>query len=134
MAVDAQAHEEGLARFILSPHRPRFLESLRNARLRRKLRDQLAHFSWLDRRYSVDAGPVDDAALTQRLRALGAPDVCFVLSEDETLDGLSMPLDEAVQRALWSDSGALISCIPAKLALYADEARLDVTILAADRT
>ncbi len=133
MAVDAQAHEEGLARFILSPHRPHFLESLRNARLRRKLRD---HSSLLLAGPAVfgGRGPVDDAALTQRLRALGAPDVCFVLSEDETLDGLSMPLDEAVQRALWSDSGALISCIPAKLALYADEARLDVTILAADRT
>jgi hypothetical protein len=52
-----------------------------------------------------------------------------LLSEDEALDGVSMALDEAIQRVLWGDFGALISCVPAKLALYVDEARLDMTVL-----
>lgn len=122
-------HEEGLSRFIEPAHRARFRDSLRNEKLRAKLRDQLAHFRWLDARYAVSAGPLDVDGITQRLRALGAPDTCFVISENETLDGRKMPLDEAVRAVLWGDYGTLLSCVPGRLAFYCDEAPLDVTIL-----
>ena len=53
----------------------------------------------------------------------------FVISEDEDLDGRTMPLREAVSAVLWGDYGTLISCVPGRLASYCDEARLNVAIL-----
>lgn len=129
MSANLSEHEDGLSRFIQPVHRARFRDSLRNESLRAKLRDQLAHFRWLDDWYAVSAGPLDVEGITERLRALGAPDICCAVSEDEALDGRAMPLGDAVGAVLSGDYGTLLSCIPGRLAFYCDEARLGVTIL-----
>jgi hypothetical protein len=128
--ADLNPHEDGLSYFIEPVHRERFRDSMRSTRRRAKLRDQLAHFRWLDQRYTDGAVPLDIDRITERLRSLGAPDTCFVVSEDEALDGREMPLDDAVRAVLWGDYGTLLSCVPGRLAFYCDEARLDMAILA----
>jgi hypothetical protein len=129
--VDAtqRAHEKGLSQFIQPAHRPRFLESRRDEKLRVKLPDRLAHFDWLDERFVEEAGPRDGDQIVGRLRALGAPGTCFVLSEGDALDGRFMSLEEAIRTILLEDYGALVSCIPGRLAFYADEARQDAAVL-----
>ena len=125
----ARAHEKGLSQFIEPVHRPRFRDSLRDEKLRVKLRDRLAHFEWLDDRYAQDPGPLDAERVIGRLRSLGAPSTCFVVSEDDELDGRFMPLRDAVTAALWDDYGTLISCVPGRLAFYIDEVRRDAALL-----
>ena len=55
------------------------------------------------------------------LRRRGAPDRCYVISNDDYLDGRSMPLDVALEGVHGSSVGAIISCVPGKLAYYEGE-------------
>ena len=55
------------------------------------------------------------------LRRRGAPDLCYVISNDDELDGRSMPLEAALAGVYCGDMGAIISCIPGKLAYYEGE-------------
>ena len=57
--ADLNPHDAGLSYFMEPVHRARFRNSLRYARLRAKLRAQLAHFPWLDQRYADGAVPLD---------------------------------------------------------------------------
>jgi hypothetical protein len=123
------AHESGLSKFIEPVHRPRFRDSLRDEKLRVKLRDRLAHFDWLDTRYIQDPGRLDAESVIGRLRSLGAPGTCLIVSEDDELDGRFMRLDDAVAAALWDNVGTLISCIPGRLAFYIDELRREAAVL-----
>jgi hypothetical protein len=60
--------------------------------------------------------------LARILRAEGAGDMCVIVAEDADLDGRELPLDEALLRVLDDHYGALISCVPGRLAVYSDEA------------
>lgn len=117
-----EEHEQGLGRFILPEHRPRFVDSLADERLRRKLRHKLAHFAWVDVRYATPAPTVEPAALARALEREGAPRTCFLVSGDDDLDGAELPLEEALERVQHSDDGTLISCVPGRLAVFTDEA------------
>ena len=115
-------HERGLAAFVEPIRRPRFLAALDDPRLRRKLRQRLAHFAWLDPHHAEAIPTPDPATLATHLHAEGAPATCFVISGDDALDGHELPLEEALHRVLHDDDGALISCIPGRLALFSPEA------------
>lgn len=130
MADDAREnHEQGLGRFILREHRPRFVDSLADERLRRKLRHKLAHFAWVDERYGTAAPTVEPAALARVLEREGAPKTCFLVSGDDDLDGAELPLEEALELVQHSDEGTLISCVPGKLAVFVDEAPHEETLV-----
>ena len=116
------SHEEGLAAFVAREHRPRFRESLGNARLRAKLRRKLAHFDWLDPRYVEDVPVQGPAALAGRLRAEGAGATCVLVAEDDELDGRELGLEDALRAVLHEDGAALLSCVPGRLAVFVDEA------------
>jgi hypothetical protein len=117
-----EEHEQGLAVFVAPHHRPRFIDALADPKLRRKLRHQLAHFGWLDARYQDVVPTPEPAALAHSLRAEGAAETCVLVAGDEDLDGRELPLEEALRRVLHDDDGALISCIPGRLAVFSDEA------------
>jgi hypothetical protein len=55
------------------------------------------------------------------LKAKGAPAICWVISEDVSRDGLEYPLSEALQHAIGSGIGNVISCIPGQLCYFEDE-------------
>jgi hypothetical protein len=115
-------HEQGLAVFVAPHHRPRFVAALGDSKLRRKLRRKLAHFDWLDSRYTQLVPTPEPAALVQTLRAEGAAETCVLVAGDDDLDGRELPLEEALRRVLHDDDGALISCVPGRLAVFSDEA------------
>jgi hypothetical protein len=62
--------------------------------------------------------PEDIAKL---LKQKGAPDVCFVVSEDSNLDRQQLPLLAALEQVVGYGMGTFISCIPGKLAYFEDE-------------
>jgi hypothetical protein len=115
-------HEQGLARFISREHRPRFIDSLSNDMLRRKLRYKLAHFAWLDERHVTAIPTAEPATMARQLHSEGAPGTCVLVAEDADLDGQELPLEEALDRVLHAFSAALISCVPGRLAIFSDEA------------
>lgn len=132
-----EAHEQGLARFLRSNRRARFLEMLSHPRTRSTLRQELAHFERrLDPRH---ARPRTRRTKQERhldsvylmLVEAGAPATCFVVS-DGRLDGREVSLREAVE-ALTPGGAGFISCIPGQLGLYVGEDGSSVWVLARDR-
>jgi hypothetical protein len=51
----------------------------------------------------------------------GAPDTCYVISEDDDLDGKEMPLAEALKTIIGRGIGTFLSCVPGRLAYFEDE-------------
>ena len=117
-------HAEAAIRAFAAPERaPRYLALLGSKRGRAKLRADLAHTFHLDPRFAtrVPGTEASPAAIGARLRALGAPESCYCLSEDGELDGRDMPLDQALAATIGRGMGTLISCVPGALAYYEAE-------------
>jgi hypothetical protein len=128
----ALAHEEGLVYFIESRWRPRFRESLGNERRRKKLLETLNHFRHLDDRFAtrLSDGQQQPEFLLAALRKLGAPRLCYIMSDVRDLDGLEIPLVRAVSLVIEEASfGTFISCVSGRLAYFQDEHRSDCWVL-----
>jgi hypothetical protein len=59
--------------------------------------------------------------VVQRLKSLGAPNECFVLSNCGQLNGQKFSLEEGVQAALDTAFGTLVSCVAGRLGFYCGE-------------
>ena len=59
----------------------------------------------------------------QKLRSLGASDICHVFSASSRIDGKDLPLFKALQEVVDLTPGTIISCVPGKLAYYLSEER-----------
>jgi hypothetical protein len=122
--AERTAHEEGIARFLASDRRDRFLLSLSNQRLREKVGDRLAHDTF-DQRFVVR---VEQHSKLQEfilevndlLVSNGARNMCFVFAPGQARDGSKMMLAEALDEFLTYGHG-VISCLPGKLAVYVGE-------------
>jgi hypothetical protein len=124
-ALTPAVHEKGLALFVEPRYRNRFRESFANPRRRDKLRRKLAHFVQLDPRYTekADSKKQRGANVESALRDRGAPERCYLLSEDSELDGREMLLSDALAETVdaASEKSTFISCIPGKLAYFHGE-------------
>jgi hypothetical protein len=104
---------------MVPARRTRWLESLASEKRRRRMLDRLNHCRDLDDRFAtLLASNTDVVGL---LRSRGAPRMCYILSDTGDIDGLRMPLDEAVLAAAQGGWGTILSCIPGRLAFYYDE-------------
>lgn len=133
-AADVVEHETGLARFVIAPRRDRFIGSLSDERLRRKLGQRLAHHDAdFDERFVVEVEQHSKAAdfideVRQALVARGAPGACFILAPRHRLDGARVDLTEALIELI-PYGPALISCIPGQLGAYFGESANPVLVL-----
>ncbi len=119
MNRDAKAlrHEQGLALFILPERRWRFRYLVSEGRL------NLHDFTYFDLRFaeplpSKQAWP---KLLGTLLRERGAPEQCYVVSNNDEIDHREMLLDEALAWVGGLEIGLFISCLPGKLAYFQDE-------------
>jgi len=55
------------------------------------------------------------------LRSKGAGATVHVISEDSTIDGKQLDLEEAISRVTGGGMGTILSCIPGKLGYFEDE-------------
>jgi hypothetical protein len=125
MAENLPIHEQGFVRaFILKEKQRRCAYLLSNPDRRKNFRHALAHFKWLDERFSQPILPstahtADE--LVAFLRQKGAGGTVWVISEYRPIDGREMVLEEAVQETCGRSCGSVLSCIPGKLAFFRDE-------------
>ena len=116
-------HEAEIVKaFIVKDRRERYLSLLSSPKGRKKFIERLPHgiSDELDPRY---AQRIDGSAsqIEHLLRRKGAPEICYVISEDGGLDGREMPLLEALEETVGRGMGTLISCVPGKLAYFEAE-------------
>jgi len=104
--------------FVARTQRDRIGALIKSKKGRHKLRRKLAHNIEYEHRYIRTINPNRqsvDGILTL-LRSMQAPRDCYVISEWPELDGMRLPLDEALTKIVGSGMGTFVSCIPGKLA------------------
>jgi len=125
-------HESALiAAFVAPTKRSRLRSLLRLPRRRRQVLEQLAHFRSLDPRWVVPIASSDQHAnrIEAILRSRGAPESCYVVSENTALDGQELKLGDAISQVVGLGMGTLISCIPSRLAYFEGEGPSDRCLL-----
>jgi hypothetical protein len=123
MTSGAQHERQLIAAFILPERRERYLEFLSKPKLRKKIIANLSHFRHLDPRYlvSIPSRQQHPKDLDHLLRSMGAPNLCYALSENSEIDGREIPLFDALHAVVGYDMGTFLSCMPGELAYFEDE-------------
>ena len=83
----------------------------------------IEHGTRLDKKKAVliSKSERNSVFVVQRLKSLGAPNECFVLSNCGQLNGQKFSLEEGVQAALDTAFGTLVSCVAGRLGFYCGE-------------
>jgi hypothetical protein len=125
MAENLPLHEQEVVRaFIVKNRRERCAFLLSDPARRKKFRDALAHFKWLDERFSHPIPPktaLTASELVALLRQKGAGRTVWVISEYAPIDGREMSLEAAMEETWGRQCGTILSCVPGKLAFFKDE-------------
>ena len=106
--------------FVVAEKRARYLSLLGSERGRRKIVAGFPHCRDLDSRFAqrIPDNRQSAQSIETLLKSKGAPKTCYVMSEDTSLDGREMDLSAALSEIVGMDAGALVSCIPGKLAYF----------------
>jgi len=125
------AEEQTLRAFVDRARRDRLASVVRTKKRYRELEGVLSHGHPWDERYvtALAADEQNPRAVEARLRALGAPESCHVLGGADGIDGADLPLREALEKIVGSSMGALVICIPGRLAYHEGEERHDRNLL-----
>jgi hypothetical protein len=122
--VEAAEHEEALIRAFFAPtKRARYVEMIAKPKKRKNFLRELSHFKSLDSRYclALPKGMHGSEQIAAFLVQKGAPQMCWVTSEDSGLDGKQMPLVDALRQVVGHQMGTFLSCVAGKLAYFEDE-------------
>jgi hypothetical protein len=114
-------HEYEFARnFIVPEKRARYLSLLESKNGRKKILEGFNHCRDLDPRFAkrIPSNQDSESSIEVLLRQKGAPDTCYVMSDNPDIDGSEMSLTDALSKTVAMDAGTLISCIPGKLAYF----------------
>jgi len=96
---------------------------LLNPKTRTKFTYGLAHFRDIDERYRISIPPSkqNPKEIARILAAKGAPQVGYLITEHPDLDGREFPLRQALDEIVGSGMGAILSCLPGRLAFLETE-------------
>lgn len=124
--------EKAIAESFFSPHHTRrVLSLLDKKRGRQKFINLLPHSLVLDPQNSrpISKDEQDSTKILELLKKLGAPPICYVISEDPNIDSSQSPLNHTVDQVLYNGFASIVSCIPGKLGLYVNEDCEDIYLL-----
>lgn len=110
--------------FILADKQARFLLFLANPKRRGEVLDRLSHNLPYRRELATPVPGYQDFPdeLEKLLRDKGAGASCHVIAEGLKADGRVLPLRQALELICMHPFGAVLSCIPGRLAYYRPEA------------
>lgn len=114
----------------------RILATIDNPKGRRKFIKSLSHSLELNPKYSefLPSGLHSATKILNLLRKEKAPYVCYILSENPNLDGLTMPLVTALEEIFSTGSASILSCEPERLGVYFNEDACECYLLMAQPT
>jgi hypothetical protein len=109
--------------FVKRNKRDRYREILSNSRHRQKFTRLLGHFTDFDPKYRLpipsDKLFVGDVA--RELQKRHCPGIVYAISEDPRIDQTELPLVQALQQIVGRGMGAVLCCIPGRLAFVETE-------------
>ena len=91
-------HERAfVSAFVVPERRERYLSLLANPKRRGKILGRLSHSQDIDFSFARPvAGDGDTNSLARLLESLGAGSSCHVIADASEMDGLDLPLEEAL--------------------------------------
>jgi len=109
--------------FIIPEKRDRYLSLIGSVKGRKKVLAGFHHIRDLDERYAklIASNQQSADSIYRVLKQKGAPDVCYIMSDDSDIDQKEMTLREAISKVNGSNFGTLVSCIAGKLAYFETE-------------
>lgn len=119
-----QVHELAFARtFVAADQRVRFQSLLSSEKKRKKFLSKLRDFHGFDERCVLEVQNSDQnaARVLDILMTFGAPEMCYVTSENPKLDSRQMAISVALTAAIGMGFGTIISCLAGHLAFYEGE-------------
>ncbi len=133
LASTGPLHEQEFVQaFIQRERRERCSFLLSDPSRRREFTAKLAHFNWLDDRFATPVpGSMAHTSeeLVLLLKQFGAAPLLWIISEDRSIDGRALDLQEAMD-SIWGGSmGSVLSCVPGKLAFYRGEEKKSELLL-----
>ena len=118
-------HEQGVIKaFVLQKKQERFVTFLSKSKTRKKLTQELADFRCFDPQFATPIpwkGVHGIENIHGLLKAKGAGNSCWAMSEDSTLDGREIDLESVLEKVIDNQMGTILSCLPGKLAVFASE-------------
>lgn len=118
--VESSREEQFARNFIVAEKRQRYLSLLESERGRKKLLAGFHHCRDLDTQFAkvIPSNQQSSQSIELLLKSNGASNICYVMSENLSLDGKEVDLNKALLEIVGADAGALVSCIPGKLAYF----------------
>jgi hypothetical protein len=121
-------HEQAFVEsFVQSAKCERVRVGLANPKKRRKFVAEFAHHGTYilapECLRSIKANQQHPDSIYAILRGLGAPDTCYLISEDRNFDGHEMELLAALEQIVGNGMGTVISCLPGRLGYFEGELR-----------
>jgi hypothetical protein len=109
--------------FVVAAKRERYANFVSSPKLRPKFLRELYHFHDFDADCVVELKGASDSAagVITELRRLGAVDDCYVISNNDDLDGATKPLSEIIERVFAFVVGTVVCCVPGRLAYFEGE-------------
>jgi hypothetical protein len=111
--------ETTIRAFITPSRRIRWLDSIASLDRRSRFLDRLNHCCDLDARFTTILP--SNTEIIRLLKQHGAAESCHLISAAASLDGLELPLAEAVSEVDQSGWATIVCCVPGRLAYYHDE-------------
>ena len=114
-------HEAAFAKaFLRSEKRARFIQYLADPKRRREMLGRLDHdLPYLPEWATPVPGEQDyPEELVKLLLGKGAGPSCYVIAAGLRCDGTEVALDQALKQICLQASGAILSCLPGRLAYY----------------
>jgi hypothetical protein len=117
-------HEAAFVKaFITSEKQARWAQFLANSKRREEILNQLNHNLPYIASFGTEVPGKQDfpAELEKLLKAKGAGPTCHVIVDGLKIDGRELPLAEALNEVCMHEFGAVLSCLPGRLAYYKPE-------------
>ncbi|MGB9203172.1 MAG: hypothetical protein WCB94_04255 [Terriglobales bacterium] len=113
--------------FVQRARRERVRLGLANPKKRRKFVDEFAHHGTYilapECVRRIEPSQQHPDSIYAILRGLGAPDTCYLISEDSNFDGKEIELLAALKQIVGYGMGTVISCLPGRLGYFEGELR-----------
>jgi hypothetical protein len=117
-------HEEAFVKaFITSEKQARWAQFLSSSKRRKEILARLNHNLPYIPAFGAEVPGTQDfpGELEKLLKAKGAGPTCHVIVDGLKIDGREFPLSEALTQICMHEFGAVLSCIPGRLAYYKPE-------------
>lgn len=97
-----------IERFVIKTKRDRYLNFIKSEKTRPKFINDLSHINFLREDLFDKVEGNEYEFIKQRIKLLGNPNDCYVISENQRIDKKRLDIDTALTETIGADQGTLL--------------------------